>query len=102
MKNKGLSLLLLLLGGAYVYYYMKNSKKKYKGSVIVDPLDKGEFVPDVTNSVQEVVTQLNSADSFNVSILDQIKEMQQPNKVDTYQSFYGQINGKKVGVPYSI
>jgi len=119
MKNKGLSLLLLLLGGAAVYYFYKNGKKKYKGSVIVDPLDKGEFVPDVTSSVQDVVTQLNSADSVNISILDQIKEMQKPSPVITYQkfykpdlqsnepeqsyqSFYATINGKKVGVPYSI
>lgn len=113
MKNKGLSLLLLLLGGAYVYYYMKNSKKKYKGSVIVDPLDKGEFVPDVANSVQDAVTQLNSSDSVQFSILDQIKEMNRPTEVinynngnkqniDSYQTFYGTINGKKMGVPYSI
>ena len=60
MKNKGLSLLLLLLGGAAVYYFYKNGKKKYKGSVIVDPLDKGEFVPDVASSVQDVVMQLLS------------------------------------------
>lgn len=117
MKNKGLSLLLLLLGGAAVYYYY--NKKKYKGSVIVDPLDKGEFVPDVTNSVEKIATQLNSADSVNISILDQIKEMQKPSPVityqkfykpdidaanpeQTYQSFYATINGKKVGVPYSI
>lgn len=119
MKNKGLSLLLLLLGGAAVYYYYKNSKKKYKGSVIVDPLDKGEFVPDISNSVEKIATQLNSADSVNISILDQIKEMQKPSPVITYQkfykpdidavepeksyqSFYATINGKKVGVPYSI
>jgi len=117
MKNKGLSLLLLLLGGAAVYYYY--SKKKYKGSVIVDPLDKGEFVPDAANSVQDVVTQLNSANSVNISILDQIKEMQKPSPVITYQkfykpdveadskeqpyqSFYATINGKKVGVPYLL
>lgn len=117
MKNKGLSLLLLLLGGAAVYYFY--NKKKYKGSVIVDPLDKGEFVPDVTNSVEKIATQLNSADSVNISILDQIKEMQKPSPVityqkfykpdidaanpeQTYQSFYATINGKKVGVPYSI
>jgi predicted aldo/keto reductase-like oxidoreductase len=113
MKNKGLSLLLLLLGGAAVYYYYKNGKKKYKGSVIVDPLDKGEFVPDVTNSVEQIATQLNSADSVQFSILDQIKEMQRPNEVinynngnkqniESYQTFYATINGKKVGVPYSI
>ena len=102
MKNKGLSLLLLLLGGAYVYYYMKNSKKKLKGSVIVDPLDKGEFVPDVTNSVQEVVTQLNSSNGVQTTILEQIQEMQKPKKVDSYQTFYATINGKKMGVPYSI
>lgn len=111
MKNKGLSLLLLLLGGAAVYYYY--NKKKYKGSVIIDPLDKGEFVPDVTNSVEKIATQLNSADSVNISILDQIKEMQRPNEVinynngnkqniESYQTFYATINGKKVGVPYSI
>lgn len=119
MKNKGLTLLLLLLGGAAAYYYYKNNKKKYKGTVIVDPLDKGEFVPDLTNSVEQVVKQLNSADSVNISILDQIKEMQKPSPVITYQkfykpdidavnpeqsyqSFYATINGKKVGVPYSI
>lgn len=102
MKNKGLSLLLLFLGGAYVYYYMKNSKKKLKGSVIVDPLDKGEFVPDVTNSVQEVVNQLNSSNGVQTTILEQIQEMQKPKKVDSYQTFYATINGKKVGVPYSI
>lgn len=117
MKNKGLSLLLLLLGGAAVYYYY--NKKKYKGSVIVNPLDKGEFVPDIANSVEKIATQLNSADSVNISILDQIKEMQKPSPVityqkfykpdidaanpeQTYQSFYATINGKKVGVPYSI
>jgi hypothetical protein len=102
MKNKGLSLLLLLLGGAYVFYYMKNSKKKLKGSVIVDPLDKGEFVPDVTSSVQDVVMQLNSSNGVQTTILEQIQEMQKPNQVDSYQTFYGTINGKKVGVPYSI
>lgn len=102
MKNKGLSLLLLLLGGAYVFYYMKNSKKKLKGSVIVDPLDKGEFVPDVTSSVQDVVMQLNSSNGVQTTILEQIQEMQKPNRVDSYQTFYGTINGKKVGVPYSI
>jgi len=103
MKNKGLSLLLLLLGGAYVYYFYKNSKKKYKGSVIVNPLDKGEFVPDVANSVQDVVMQLNSADNSTMSILEQIKEVSKPRQVDSYQTFYGNtINGKKVGVPHSI
>lgn len=101
MKNKGLSLLLLLLGGAYVYYYY--SKKKYKGSVIVDPLDKGEFVPDVTSSVQDVVMQLNSSENFTTPILEQIKEVSKPREVESYQTFYGNtISGKKVGVPYSI
>jgi len=101
MKNKGLSLLLLLLGGAYVYYYY--SKKKYKGSVIVDPLDKGEFVREVTSSVQDVVMELNSADSLTTPIVDQIKEVSKPREVESYQTFYGNsINGKKVGVPYSI
>lgn len=102
MKNKGLSLLLLLLGGAYVFYYMKNSKKKLKGSVIVDPLDKGEFVPDVANSFQDVVMQLNSSNGVQTTILEQIQEMQKPKKVDSYQTFYATINGKKMGVPYSI
>jgi len=101
MKNKGLSLLLLLLGGAYVYYYY--SKKKYKGSVIVDPLDKGEFVPDVSSSVQDVVMQLNSSENVTTPILDQIKEVSKPIEVISYQTFYGNtISGKKVGVPYSI
>jgi hypothetical protein len=117
MKNKGLSLLLLLLGGAAVYYYY--NKKRYKGSVIVDPLGPGEFVPDVTNTVQEVVSQLNSADKVNISIVDQIKEMQKPSPVITYQkfykpdlqlnepeqsyqTFYATINGKKMGVPHTI
>jgi hypothetical protein len=101
MKNKGLSLLLLLLGGAYVYYYY--SKKKYKGSVIVDPLDKGEFVPDVSSSVQDVVMQLNSSENVTTPILEQIKEVSKPREVESYQTFYGNtISGKKVGVPYSI
>lgn len=134
MKNKGLSLLLLLLGGAAVYYYYKNSKKKYKGSVIVDPLDKGEFPDDSGKfpsdyeefplvpkraTTEQLSKQLRSANSVNISILDQIKEMQKPNPVITYQkfykpdidavepeqsyqSFYATINGKRVGVPYSI
>jgi len=102
MKNKGLSLLLLLLGGAAVYYYY-NRKKKYKGSVIVDPLDKGEFVREVTSSVQDVVMELNSADSLSMPIVDQIKEVSKPREVESYQTFYGNsISGKKVGVPYSI
>jgi len=101
MKNKGLSLLLLLLGGAYVYYYY--SKKKYKGSVIVDPLDKGEFVPDVSSSVEDVVMQLNSSENVTTPILEQIKEVSKPREVESYQTFYGNtISGKKVGVPYSI
>lgn len=102
MKNKGLSLLLLLLGGAAVYYYYKNSKKKYKGSVIVDPLDKGEFVPDIANSVEKIPTQLNSSNGVQTTIFEQIQDMQKPKKVDSYQTFYATINGKKVGVPYSI
>ena len=101
MKNKGLSLLLLLLGGSYVYYYY--NKKKYKGSVIVDPLDKGEFVPDVSSSVQDVVMQLNSSENVTTPILEQIKEVSKPREVESYQTFYGNtISGKKVGVPYSI
>ena len=102
MKNKGLSLLLLLLGGAAVYYFYKNGKKKYKGSVIVDPLDKGEFVPDVTSSVQDVVMQLNSSENVTTPILEQIREVSKPKDIESYQSFYATINGKKVGVPYSI
>jgi hypothetical protein len=103
MKNKGLSLLLLILGGAYVYYIVKNSKKKYKGSVIVNPLDKGEFVPDVASSVQDVVMQLNSSENVTTPILEQIREVSKPKEIESYQSFYGStISGKKVGVPYSI
>jgi hypothetical protein len=103
MKNKGLSLLLLLLGGAAVYYFYKNGKKKYKGSVIVDPLDKGEFVPDVASSVQEVVMQLNSNENVTMPIVEQIREVSKPKEIESYQSFYGTtISGKKVGVPYSI
>jgi hypothetical protein len=105
MKNKGLSLLLLLLGGAAVYYYYKNNKtKKLRGSVIVDPLDKGEFVPDVaqnTLTTEQIVTQLNSEMLPNTSILSQIQQM---NPVDTitYQTYYAKIGGQKMGVPYSI
>jgi hypothetical protein len=93
----------LLLGGAAVYYFYKNGKKKYKGSVIVDPLDKGEFVPDVTSSVQDVVMQLNSSENVTTPILEQIREVSKPKDIESYQSFYGTtISGKKVGVPYSI
>lgn len=119
MKNKGLSLLLLLLGGAAVYYYVKNSKKKLKGSVIVDPLDKGEFVLEQTKSVEDATKELNSSNSVNISILEQIQKMNEPTPVityqkyykpdldaanpeQTYQSFYATINGKRVGVPYLL
>lgn len=121
MQNKGLSLLLLLLGGAAVYYVIKNSKKKLKGSVIVDPLDKGEFVPDVVKNnvtTEQIVTQLNSQFQQSPSILSQIKNMK-PIDAITYQTYYGKdsnaandntsyqtmyanIGGQKMGVPYSI
>lgn len=53
-NDKKALLLLLLLGGA-VYLYAQSKKKKLKGSVIVHPLDPGEFVPDIAhNDVQTI------------------------------------------------
>jgi hypothetical protein len=121
MKNKGLSILLLLLGGAAVYYIIKNKKPKLKGSVIIDPLDKGEFVPDVAKNVvttEKLVTQLNSEMQTQPSILSQIKNMK-PIDAITYQTYYGKgsdaeqnnssyqtmyanIGGQKMCVPYCV
>jgi hypothetical protein len=47
--------------------------------------------------------QLNSSENVTTPILEQIREVSKPKDIESYQSFYGTtINGKKVGVPYSI
>jgi len=121
MKNKGLSILLLLLGGAAVYYIIKNKKPKLKGSVIVNPLDKGEFVPDVSKNIvttEKLVTQLNSQMQPQPSILQQIQNMKPLEAItyqtfykpdieaeqqkDAYQTIYANIGGQKMGVPYCV
>ena len=120
MKNKGLSLLLLLLGGAAVYYIVK--KKKLKGSVIIDPLDKGEFIPDqsiMTTTTEQIATQLNSQMQPSTSILQQIQNMKPVENViyekyytkdseaantnTPYQTLYANIGGQKNNsVPYCV
>ena len=45
MKKKESIILLLILFGLYAFAL----PKKLKGSVIVEPLDKGEFLPDDYN-----------------------------------------------------
>jgi len=121
MKNKGLSILLLLLGGAAVYYIIKNKKPKLKGSVIVDPLDKGEFIPDqsiMTTTTKQIAKQLNSQMQPQPSILQQIQNMKPLEAItyqtfykpdieaeqqkDAYQTMYANIGGQKMGVPYCV
>lgn len=65
-KNDGVLLLLLLAASVYVY---KNQKPKSRGSVIVHPLDEGEYVPDVVDETRYI-----DATSFDQRISGAIKK----------------------------
>jgi len=113
MKTRDLILLALVIGGGYWYY------KKYMQKPQVTQPGTPDVPGKETISVKEATEQLNSSNSVNMSILDQIKEMNKPvdvisyqkyykpdidaaNPEQSYQSFYATINGKRIGVPYLL
>jgi len=117
MKNKGIGIILLLLGGYAAYYLLKKKKPTTtrRGSVVVDPLDKGEFPDDKGDfpsdydfplipkgyTTEQIAINLNSQMQPNPSILSQIQNMNRVENIG-YQTYYGQVSGHKIGVPNTI
>jgi len=118
MKTRDLILLALVIGGGYWYYkkYMQKPQVTQPGTPDVPGAENISVKEDMVKAATE---QLNSSNSVNISILDQIKEMNKPTPVITYQkfykpdidaanpeqsyqTFYASINGKRMGVPYLL
>lgn len=101
MKTKNLILLALVIGGGYWYYkkYMQKPKVTQPGTPDV-PVKETIVVNE--NFVKSATDSLNNSNLVQTPILEQIKELSKPKEIASYQTFYGTISGKKVGVPYSI
>lgn len=82
MKNSNI-LLLLGVGVAYYFFYKMNAKKTN--------------ITDVKKPVMSPV--LNDLDKPSMYLVDSVKSNELDYMPNTYQTFYGQINGNNYKVP---